>query len=313
MASGNSDDALLARLNALRRSHISLDKAPKLHSEDDDTNTPPDLNSRFKNLNSSNETPSVADDDQGSTPHNDEDDKILDELLKDLGPQEQWALGKDEQTDVKNLVADVRSALPAVSQDAASKDQSGETHSPEDDESKIQSNVHHDRPSEEQEAQDVIARVMAELELERSQAVLNDEEEDDDEGDDSGKQKADDEADPFQLPSAPKDAPVAKLEEDHSNIDEALAARFSGLSLPAAPSFSPSKKPVRVAKPKQPKYTDEEIDSWCIICNDDAQVRCLGCDGELYCRACWAEGHQGADAGFEEKTHKWTKYEMKKR
>lgn len=27
------------------------------------------------------------------------------------------------------------------------------------------------------------------------------------------------------------------------------------------------------------------------ICNKDAAVRCKGCDGDLYCRQCWAEGH----------------------
>jgi hypothetical protein len=78
-----------------------------------------------------------------------------------------------------------------------------------------------------------------------------------------------------------------------------------GLGLPSAPTFKLADKPV---KGVMKKYTDEEVDGWCIICQDDATVKCVGCDGELYCAGCWKEGHMGPDVGWEEKRHKWVKW-----
>ncbi len=65
---------------------------------------------------------------------------------------------------------------------------------------------------------------------------------------------------------------------------------------------------VKRAKTSQKKFTNEEIDSWCIICSDDATVQCLGCDGDLYCANCWKEGHMGPDVGREERGHRWKKF-----
>lgn len=47
---------------------------------------------------------------------------------------------------------------------------------------------------------------------------------------------------------------------------------------------------------------DEEVDvakddelPWCELCNEDAQLRCVDCDGDLYCRRCWRETHKEPD------------------
>lgn len=43
--------------------------------------------------------------------------------------------------------------------------------------------------------------------------------------------------------------------------------------------------------PKPSKENIEEELPWCIICNEDASVRCRDCDGQLYCDRCFHECH----------------------
>eukprot|EP01137_Pigoraptor_chileana_P007028 Opistho-2@52017 len=55
---------------------------------------------------------------------------------------------------------------------------------------------------------------------------------------------------------------------------------------------------------------EEDELPWCCICNDDADVVCDGCDGDLYCKGCFVEGHRGDP---EMKTHRMRPFKARRR
>jgi len=163
---------------------------------------------------------------------------------------------------------------------------------------------------ESREAQDIVARMLDEVNLERANEPEAQEETP------AAPEKEDDEETELSLPAAPSKLPEPTTEPSRKSMDfeSDITARMAALQglgatnelgLPSPPTFKPADKPV---KGVMKKYTDEEIESWCIICNDDATVKCMGCDGDLYCANCWKEGHMGPDVGWEERRHKWTTF-----
>ncbi|KAJ9152064.1 Abscission/NoCut checkpoint regulator [Pleurostoma richardsiae] len=85
------------------------------------------------------------------------------------------------------------------------------------------------------------------------------------------------------------------------------APATDAFGLPAAPTFQPGDRPVKGVM-KRPGYTDEDQKTWCIVCLEDATVRCLGCDGDVFCARCFREMHVGPSAGYDERGHKWVKF-----
>jgi hypothetical protein len=289
-----------------------------------------DLLDRFKSLKGnptgSSEAPTTS-----SEKH--EDDKSVEELLADLGPAEQWDVGKCEQDEVDNLLRLANSALqqepklePMPGEDADNSEQpppkpvqqmpaidvSVFQPEPESDEEADQmQNRAQLRDGISQDADDILKRLMDEVKFEQAHESTKT-------GPDSGSESDNDGESNLALPSAgakPLPSPLASATAStNTDVDSALVARFASLSRPTAtPSDSPSQLPsapssLPTSKSTKPKNTDEEIDTWCIICLDDATLQCIGCDGDLYCRDCWMEGHRGEDAGMEERRHKAVEY-----
>ncbi|KAL2165712.1 hypothetical protein VTG60DRAFT_3951 [Thermothelomyces hinnuleus] len=91
---------------------------------------------------------------------------------------------------------------------------------------------------------------------------------------------------------------------------------LDALGLPSAPTFRPqdrhgqsSSVPVGKNLLRPSRYTDEDQKTWCIVCLEDAAIRCIGCDNDVYCARCWKEMHVGPSAGYDERGHQWVKFE----
>ncbi|KAK7743512.1 hypothetical protein SLS53_004046 [Cytospora paraplurivora] len=115
-------------------------------------------------------------------------------------------------------------------------------------------------------------------------------------------------------PAPPAEAPASTFE---SSIESRLAAlkgeppvQTDMFGLPSAPTFQPEDHPVPGVI-KKPGYTDEDQKTWCIVCLEDATVRCLGCEGDVYCARCWREYHVGPSAGYDERGHQWEKFDQR--
>ncbi|KAF1396821.1 Abscission/NoCut checkpoint regulator, partial [Spheniscus magellanicus] len=97
--------------------------------------------------------------------------------------------------------------------------------------------------------------------------------------------------------------------------EEAALDEASGFNIPPDQTTKPvpSQQNLRKkAKQKTPTTTalaraddsDEDELPWCCICNEDATLRCHGCDGDLYCQRCFREGHDE----FDLKDHHTSRY-----
>ncbi|KAL7272701.1 hypothetical protein RUND412_004482 [Rhizina undulata] len=107
----------------------------------------------------------------------------------------------------------------------------------------------------------------------------------------------------------------AEKESEGGEIDTSLLSRFQALeapSLPSVPKLEPAAGRVGWSEAKEHKLVDE-TDTWCCICNEDAEYRCSGCENDIYCAACLYQFHTGPDSGYEERRHKWTKYTKPKK
>ncbi|CAK4032740.1 Hypothetical predicted protein [Lecanosticta acicola] len=347
------DDDLLARLNAAKPSSVKLNPAaPSVEIQTSEPHTVEDkLAERLKTLRSGgsvNSSPKSQDrfsqnslspaarltsrvKDKVAAEHDpirdwrqqDGDEQTLEELLAELGPDDQWKLDPEDPKDINALLKEAKEALPTeieqseLRQNGHGREFDEQFQSEDGNESTDQKHdeAKNDEAKDEENADDYVKRVLAEVEYERKYGG--------DDADDAVHTEQERNGDPLNLPSTPSNLPepttFVSEPAPSSKEDDDLQARFSklglgGLDLPSTPTSKPSAntKVTAHGKPKSnlPVYTDEDIESWCCICNEDGQVRCLGCDGDIYCQNCWRDGH-GNGPG-QERGHRAVQYNNRK-
>lgn len=263
-----------------------------------------DLNERFRQL-CHNRSPR-----SGSTPlpltevcNQDEEacpaSPTIEELLAELNTEEEhYRIDHNDLTEAENLLLEAKRALPSDRDTSTEASPNGEAKDERQCDSarlspRCVSKGNEAEVDEDIEAASSLQRILDEVALEEKQLPL---------GGDDGR------------------APIEESSEAIVDMDQGGHDAGEAISLfPSAPTHFPSPKPptddilfpsapTAVPKPsmarKGHRFTDAEIETWCIICLVDATVRCLGCAGDLYCNLCWKEGHTGPDAGYEERRHK---------
>lgn len=100
---------------------------------------------------------------------------------------------------------------------------------------------------------------------------------------------------------------IAAAQDDGDDGDD------DGVSslLPSVPTSKPVDRSHVKRLTTRTGYTDEDEGTWCTVCLEDATLRCLGCDDDVYCTRCWREMHVGPVAAFDDRTHKAVLFDRK--
>ncbi|WEW58508.1 hypothetical protein PRK78_003976 [Emydomyces testavorans] len=288
----DADNDLLQRLNALKPSTVQLEfrKTPCDFSDEDDDGIDV-LSARSRDLWHSSSgfesygrhEPSYAVPDQQGKEAEEED---VEDLLAELRTRETWKLEHEleAENEIKNLVDEAKkfvlssSAAPLPNPQSDCQSQllrGGDEAISKRLETPSRTPVH---VVEEKEAEDYVRRVLDELRTPDS--LIND-------------------------GPVTKESPENKSQHGDSldaTEEQGVAKELNdSLNLPSVPTFNPtsSKKPRNIFT-----TPDESDQTWCCICSDDANVRCLNCDETpLFCHRCWKEMHL-VEGSEEERKHR---------
>ena len=281
----NLDHALLARLNNLKQSSVSFDSSkslvvPPSASELDDT--PEDLIARFERLygrkSTENKQATLSEpiDADISCPPS----PTIEELLDQLDPEDQYKIDSTDIEEGKKLISEAKRTLSDGDSSLQKTTCRGSAASPSRRPGESAQTTEPEQ-RDEAEAEASLQQLLSEVELERQQEAVS------------------------SINSNTMPAPHAPAPPDSFSslvFPSIPDSPLPPLTFPSAPTAAPS---TRNPTKQSSKFSDEEIDSWCIICCANANVRCFGCDSDLYCWSCWREGHIGEGAGLEEKKHTW--------
>lgn len=325
------EDALASRLKSLREQN------PSPHSAS--SSQPQLANKARTDSTTSTNLPKPAGSGSKSEPDHDyveaafqTDDQTLEELLGDIGPEDTFATSNTEPDDakVKALLEQIAASIPKDKGTEADKDRHGSAENKESDDDS-------DGEDMQREVDSVIARFRDEIEVEAALSKNEPKEpsepsqRDDDrlDSDEGGDEDSDQQPPPdLALPTVPTDdgldasaSPPAKTDLGATSLDD-ITARLSALrapsstdsaslDLPSVPTSKPAKPPRRLES--KTNYTDEDVDSWCTVCLEDATLLCKGCsdEGDPYCVRCWREMHVGPAAAFDDRTHKAVQFSKK--
>lgn len=274
------------------------DPAPTLEAE-----TADDLITRFRKLTASTNSGSPAPAlEQPHGDHRETREETAEELLAELNAGADSKLDRNEESAIRKLLNEAKNTL---SEAAATDTSTVRVPAPKT----VEDANDNTAPTEDEEAAASLQQILDELESEKKYSLPPSPS-----GSDypsPSYRSRDHEYSPPALDLGLPSTPTAIASNPPA---PATTDADSALDLPSAPTAAPSRKPnasSKSAKPTAPKFTDEEIDTWCVICNDDATIKCIGCEGDMYCAKCWKEAHVGKDAGLEERGHRWAKYSKK--
>ncbi|KAI1649933.1 uncharacterized protein F4817DRAFT_357009 [Daldinia loculata] len=275
------------------------------------------------------------------------DDQTLEELLADLESDQQWleeVLAEDEHRKVTALLEELGDATK-TSQDPEKGPETKKSRIENEGEDSSDDDSEGERMT--READDILAQTADEVEYDQANEspsqpgssptspshTAKPGTEGGKAANESTQAQGFDESDPFNLPTVPSDL-QDQHQPDHPeasqndtdfaasitsrmaalNVDTpvgpdlpSVPADIDSLGLPSAPTFAPADRPAP-GLIKRFGFTDEDQKTWCVVCLEDGAIRCLDCDGDVYCARCWKEMHVGPSAGYDERGHRWEKY-----
>ena len=292
-----SDQALLARLHAIKPSTVSFEKdaslLPPLISESEDT--PDDLIARFQRIHGKQAVVQPLDNGLDGVGSKEEvvrsASPTIEELLEEIGTDTEYKLDETELQNAEKLMAEARGAL--ARDDGERMEPSSTTATSLDGAPSLSNTpVKYNQQTEDEEAAAALERILDKSQFEDHY----------DEEQASPNPKAT--AIPPRHSSGPAADTFAALQ--FPTVPEDVS--FDNLIIPSAPTDAPSDARRKKEGAKKQDAAINEVETWCIICCGNAAVRCFGCDKDLYCWGCWREGHMGESAGLEERQHVWERY-----